>query len=123
MARYDYRCPHCHTVFEVEHAMSETPRVTCPTCGAEASRVFEASSITLKGSGFYNTDMRDGKKGATPAATESSSSSSAEPSSADSSSGEPSSAKGSEGSGDSASKEPAAASSGSASPSSPASDS
>ncbi len=58
MARYDYRCPACHHVFEVEHGMNEKPKVVCPVCGTEASRVFEATGITLKGSGFYNTDMR-----------------------------------------------------------------
>lgn len=72
MARYDYRCPTCHHVFEVEHGMNEKPKVLCPKCGAEASRIFEATGITLKGSGFYNTDMRDGSKGAstTPAPSE-----------------------------------------------------
>lgn len=65
MARYDYRCPKCDVVFEVSHGMLEHPVVTCPTCGAVATRVFDASGIVLKGSGFYNTDMR-GKTGPTP---------------------------------------------------------
>ena len=60
MARYDYRCPACELVFEVEHGMDEKPLVVCPACGHEAARVFEVSGIALKGSGFYNTDMRDG---------------------------------------------------------------
>ena len=64
MARYDYRCPKCNTVFEVCHGMKEHPVVTCPDCGEVAVRVFDASGIVLKGSGFYNTDMR-GSKGAT----------------------------------------------------------
>lgn len=63
MARYDYRCPSCHHVFEVEHGMNEKPKVVCPKCGTEASRVFEATGITLKGSGFYNTDMRGSQGG------------------------------------------------------------
>lgn len=62
MARYDYRCPRCETVFEVEHPMSEHPLVTCPSCGAEAERVFSASGISFQGSGFYNTDNRSGGK-------------------------------------------------------------
>lgn len=66
MARYDYRCPACDTQFEVEHPMSEHPRVMCPVCGTEAQQVFGASSIVFKGSGFYNTDQR-GAKGATKA--------------------------------------------------------
>lgn len=60
MARYDYRCTGCGKVFEVEHPMSERPSITCPNCGKPAERVFSASSITFKGSGFYNTDQRGG---------------------------------------------------------------
>ncbi|MCI1665485.1 MAG: FmdB family transcriptional regulator [Atopobiaceae bacterium] len=59
MARYDYRCTVCGNTFEVDHPMSEHPRVTCPSCGASAERVFAASAIAFKGSGFYNTDQRD----------------------------------------------------------------
>ena len=60
MARYDYRCTSCGKVFEVEHGMTEHPEVTCPECGAPAERVFSASGIEFKGSGFYNTDQRGG---------------------------------------------------------------
>jgi len=38
MARYDYKCSSCGNVFEVEHPMSESPEVVCPSCG-EATRV------------------------------------------------------------------------------------
>ena len=58
MARYDYRCTGCGNVFEVEHPMSEHPSITCPECGKPAERVFSASGISFKGSGFYNTDQR-----------------------------------------------------------------
>ncbi len=60
MARYDYRCTSCGNVFEVEHPMSERPEINCPTCGQPAERVFNASGISFKGSGFYNTDQRGG---------------------------------------------------------------
>ncbi len=60
MARYDYRCTSCGTVFEVEHGMTEHPEVTCPSCGKEAEKVFNASGIKFEGSGFYNTDQRSG---------------------------------------------------------------
>lgn len=66
MARYDYSCPACNTTFEVEHGMKEHPEVVCPTCGGPCNRVFSASGIVLKGSGFYNTDQR-GHKGPTEA--------------------------------------------------------
>ena len=32
MARYDYKCSSCGNVFEVEHPMSESPEVVCPSC-------------------------------------------------------------------------------------------
>lgn len=58
MARYDYHCPTCGATFEVEHPMSARPKVSCPSCGSEAERVFDPSAIVFKGSGFYNTDQR-----------------------------------------------------------------
>ncbi|TXF36595.1 FmdB family transcriptional regulator [Collinsella sp. BA40] len=67
MARYDYRCTSCGTVFEVEHGMTEHPAITCPCCGNPADKVFSASGIKFEGSGFYNTDMRSG--GSSTAAT------------------------------------------------------
>ena len=65
MARYDYKCPQCETQVEVEHPMSEHPTIHCPSCGAEAQRVFSTSGIVFEGHGFYNTDQRNSgsKKG------------------------------------------------------------
>ena len=66
MARYDYHCPSCGLTFEVEHPMSERPKISCPDCGSEANQVFGASGIVFKGSGFYNTDQRKGATSSTP---------------------------------------------------------
>ncbi|MEE1275238.1 MAG: FmdB family zinc ribbon protein [Olegusella sp.] len=63
MARYDYRCTKCGTTFEVEHPMSAHPKVTCPSCGAPAERVFEPYGIKFVGNGYYNTDQRGTKSG------------------------------------------------------------
>ncbi len=73
MARYDYRCSACNKVFEVEHGMTEHPDITCPVCGAAATKVFNASGIRFEGSGFYNTDQRGGSSSteATSGSTES----------------------------------------------------
>ena len=60
MARYDYKCTSCGNIFEVEHGMTEHPEVTCPSCGATAQKVFNATGIHFEGSGFYNTDQRGG---------------------------------------------------------------
>lgn len=40
--------------------MTEHPDVACPSCGAPATKVFNASGIKFEGSGFYNTDERGG---------------------------------------------------------------
>ncbi len=61
MARYSYQCPECKTKFVVEHPMSVHPKVTCPSCGHLAERVFDPSGIVFKGSGFYNTDQKKQK--------------------------------------------------------------
>lgn len=66
MARYDYKCPSCGNVFEVEHPMSERPEISCPTCGTRAERVFSASGIHFEGHGFYNTDQRKVVKAGSP---------------------------------------------------------
>lgn len=82
MARYDYRCTSCGSVFEVEHGMMEHPEVTCPSCGAAAEKAFTASGIKFAGSGFYNTDQRGG--GSSTKATSGSGESSSEGASGDS---------------------------------------
>lgn len=78
MARYDYKCPKCDIVFEIEHPMGEHPEVRCPECGGIANQVFGASGIVFKGSGFYNTDQRKGAGGATSATSSSASTSSSD---------------------------------------------
>jgi len=62
MPTYDYQCTAGHQ-FEKIHKMSETPRVTCPTCGKPASRqISGGAGLVFKGSGFYITDYgKDGK--------------------------------------------------------------
>jgi len=63
MARYDYKCTSCSTVFEIEHPMGEHPEVRCPACGAEATQVFSSYGVEFKGNGFYNTDQRGSTSG------------------------------------------------------------
>jgi putative FmdB family regulatory protein len=55
---YGYRCPSCSTEFEVWQKMSDEAKATCPSCGAEARRLFFPAGIVFKGTGFYATDSR-----------------------------------------------------------------
>jgi putative FmdB family regulatory protein len=57
MPLYEYVCGNCGVRLEVIQKFSDTPLVTCDTCGANAlNRVVSPPAITFKGSGWYITD-------------------------------------------------------------------
>lgn len=58
MPRYDYRCPSCDLLFEVQRSFADTADVLCPACSAAAKKVFSPAAVVFKGSGFHNTDYR-----------------------------------------------------------------
>lgn len=58
MPRYDYRCPSCDLLFEVQRSFADTADVLCPTCSTTAKKVFAPAAVVFKGSGFHNTDYR-----------------------------------------------------------------
>jgi putative FmdB family regulatory protein len=63
MPIYEYRCSACGHELEVLQKMSDEPRVDCPSCGkATLSKLVSAAGFQLKGSGWYVTDFREGKK-------------------------------------------------------------
>jgi putative FmdB family regulatory protein len=63
MPIYAYKCATCGHAEDVMQKMSDAPRTTCPACGAETfSKQVTAPNFALKGSGWYVTDFRDGKK-------------------------------------------------------------
>jgi putative FmdB family regulatory protein len=68
MPTYEYACTSCHRHFEVVQRFSDAALEVCEVCGGALKRVFHPVGIVLKGSGFYATDNRSGKK-FTPAAT------------------------------------------------------
>ena len=67
MPTYSYECNKCGHIFDIFHAMSQTPRIKCEKCGARCQRLIgTGAGIIFKGSGFYETDFKD-KKGKPPA--------------------------------------------------------
>jgi putative FmdB family regulatory protein len=66
MPTYEYRCQDCGHTVEVVQSFSDAPLTVCVVCGGRLRRVFHPVGIVLKGSGFYSTDNRSGKK-STPA--------------------------------------------------------
>jgi putative FmdB family regulatory protein len=64
MPTYDYRCAKCGDIIEVYQSFSDAPLTKHKGCGGKLSKVMSAAGIVLKGSGFYKTDNRSTKKGA-----------------------------------------------------------
>ena len=63
MPIYAYRCSTCGHAQDVLRKVSDPPLNVCPSCGAPTFvKQVTAAGFQLKGSGWYVTDFRDGKK-------------------------------------------------------------
>ena len=63
MPIYEYQCGSCGHELEKIQRMSDDPLKDCPDCGeAELRRLVSAAGFRLKGSGWYETDFKKGKK-------------------------------------------------------------
>ena len=56
MPIYVYECRACNHSFEERQGFDAETLQSCPQCQSSAKRVFHASPIIFKGSGFYVTD-------------------------------------------------------------------
>ena len=63
MPTYTYECQKCHATMDVFHSMSATPRVKCASCGSKRMKrlLGTGAGIIFKGSGFYETDYKNGR--------------------------------------------------------------
>ncbi len=66
MPSYDYRCSTCEHEFEEFQSISAEPLEVCPSCGEASLKrlVGGGIGIIFKGSGFYVTDNKGSKTGA-----------------------------------------------------------
>ncbi len=63
MPIYEYECQACEARLEKIQKMSDEPLVSCRECGKpELKKVISAAAFRLKGSGWYETDFKTGKK-------------------------------------------------------------
>ncbi len=63
MPIYEYRCEACGFQKEFLQKSSEEPLRTCPECNTDAfAKLISAAGFQLKGSGWYATDFKGGKK-------------------------------------------------------------
>ena len=63
MPIYEYRCEECGHELEALQKMSDAPLTVCPECGqSRLKKILSAAGFRLKGSGWYETDFKSGKK-------------------------------------------------------------
>jgi putative FmdB family regulatory protein len=63
MPIYEYRCESCGAELEKLQKISAPALRECPECGKDTLvKLMSASSFRLKGSGWYETDFKTGKK-------------------------------------------------------------
>jgi len=54
---YDYECPGCGDVRQIERKMTDPEEtIMCTNCHNEFRRVWTSPPVTFKGKGFYSTD-------------------------------------------------------------------
>jgi putative FmdB family regulatory protein len=57
---YTYECQVCGSTLEKRQSFSDAPLTTHEECGGSLRRVIHPAGIVFKGSGFYNTDYKNG---------------------------------------------------------------
>jgi len=53
MPVYEYECPKCDKILEVQQKMTDAPLAVCPECGGKVKKLISRSSFQLKGGGWY----------------------------------------------------------------------
>jgi putative FmdB family regulatory protein len=63
MPIYEYRCQSCGHELDKLQKMSDSPLIDCPACGKPTlKKLISASGFRLSGSGWYETDFKQGSK-------------------------------------------------------------
>lgn len=66
MPVYTYRCENCGHEFDRQQSFADNPLRVCPNCKKYSlQKVYRATGVVFKGSGFYVTDKS--RKAASPA--------------------------------------------------------
>lgn len=63
MPIYEYQCRSCGNQFEILQKMNDEPLVDCGECGAaDLQKLISAVAFRLKGTGWYETDFKNGSQ-------------------------------------------------------------
>jgi putative FmdB family regulatory protein len=68
---YTYECQSCGSSLERRQSFNDEPLKTHDDCGGNLKRVIYPAGIVFKGSGFYNTDYKNGTGGKAAESTDS----------------------------------------------------
>ena len=53
MPVYEYECPACEKILEIQQRMADAPLTHCPDCEGPVKKIMSKSSFALKGGGWY----------------------------------------------------------------------
>ena len=67
MPTYEYLCQQCGERLEVFQKFTAKPLRVHPECGGPLQKVFHASGVVFKGSGYYVNDSRSSASASQPA--------------------------------------------------------
>ncbi|MCI5221858.1 MAG: zinc ribbon domain-containing protein [Candidatus Electrothrix sp. AR4] len=62
MPVYEYECPACEKVFEVQQRINDQPLTCCSVCGGDVKKLVSMSAFHLKGGGWYSDGYASGSK-------------------------------------------------------------
>jgi putative FmdB family regulatory protein len=62
MPTYEYRCQECGERLEIFQKFTDKALRVHPACGGPLQKIFHASGVVFKGSGYYVTDSRPNGK-------------------------------------------------------------
>lgn len=68
MPTYEYLCQECGERLEVFQKFTDKALTVHPDCGGPLQKIFHASGVVFKGSGYYTTDSRPNGKSSAAAA-------------------------------------------------------
>jgi putative FmdB family regulatory protein len=64
MPIYEYACTACGERTEARQGFDDPPLEECLKCGGALRKLYSPVGVVFKGSGFYSTDSKAGKKAA-----------------------------------------------------------
>lgn len=55
MPTYEFRCDGDKTMIEIQQGFHDGTIPSCPLCGKDMKKIFSATPVHFKGTGFYKT--------------------------------------------------------------------